>query len=440
MAAPAAAQYEPEDDFTANWTRADALKVRLDPTNTKPLIPADFPVMTNEAWVWDTWPLTRLDMKPVSYRGWHLIFSLVAPRNIGFDARHEVATIGYFFSRDGKSWQYGGEVFPGDTARGARQWAGSAVLVGDQVQLFYTASGNNEDPQVPDPNWDLNANQRLARATARIRVDANGVFFAGQQFRNSTIVAEADGTYYQTEAQGRYRQPGGAPNLMAFRDPFVFRDPNDDQVYMLFEGNIAGENPVAGTKTCGPAEIGPVPPGHVTPPNANLYEGAVGIARAQNANMSRWELLPPLLSAVCVNAQTERPHLVVHEGRYYLMTISHTFTYAPGLTGPDGVYGFVGDSLRSDYQPLNASGLVLGNPPEQPFQAYSEYVMPNWLVEAFIDRVPLPGGGERSGGTLAPTLRLEVDGANTYMVEQLDYGFIPAMANAGGALSAAARR
>jgi levansucrase len=441
LAAPAAAQqYAPEDDFTANWTRADALKVRLDPTNTKPRIPADFPVMTQEVWVWDTWPLTRLDTTPVSYRGWHVIFSLVAPRNIGFDARHEVATIGYFFSRDGRSWEYGGEVFPGDTARGARQWAGSAVLVGDQVQMFYTASGNNEDPQVPDPNWDLNANQRIARATARIRVDANGPYFAGQNFRNSTIVAEADGRYYQTEAQGRYRQPGGAPNLMAFRDPFVFRDPADDQVYMLFEGNIAGENPVAGTKTCGPREVGPVPPGHVVPPNANLYEGAVGLARAANAAMTRWELLPPLLSAVCVNAQTERPHLVIEDGRYYLMTISHTFTYAPGLTGPDGVYGFLGDSLRSDYEPLNASALVLGNPPDQPFQAYSEYVMPNWLVEAFIDRVPLPGGGERSGGTLAPTLRLEVDGSNTYVVEQLDYGFIPAMANAGGSLSAAARR
>ena len=441
FAAPAVAQqHDPGDNFTANWTRADALKVRLDPTNTKPPIPADFPVMTDEVWVWDTWPLTNLGMKPISYRGWSVIFSLVAPRNIGFDARHEVATIGYFFSRDGESWEYGGEVFPRNTARGARQWAGSAVLVGDQVNLFYTASGNNENPQVPDPNWDLNANQRLAHASARIRADADGVFFAGQNFRNSRIIAEADGRYYQTEAQGRYRQPGGAPNLMAFRDPFVFRDPADDQVYMLFEGNIAGPNPVAGTKTCGPAEVGPVPPGHVVPANANLYEGAVGIARAENANMTRWQLLPPLLSSVCVNAQTERPHLVVQDGVYYLMTISHTFTYAPGLTGPDGVYGFVGDSLRSDYQPLNASGLVLGNPPEQPFQAYSEYVMPNWLVEAFIDRIPLPGGGERSGGTLAPTLRLHVEGSNTYMVEQLDYGFIPPMGNVGAATSALVRR
>src|SRR3954471_18476004 len=44
--------YAPEDNFTATWKRADALKVRRDPTNTKPRIPADFPVMTNDVWVW----------------------------------------------------------------------------------------------------------------------------------------------------------------------------------------------------------------------------------------------------------------------------------------------------------------------------------------------------------------------------------------------------
>jgi hypothetical protein len=58
---------------------------------------------------------------------------------------------------------------------------------------------------------------------------------------------------------------------------------------------------------------------------------------------------------------------------------------------------------------------------------------PNWLVESFIETVPLTGGGERCGGTLAPTLRRHVDGASTYLVEQLEYGFIPAMADVGGA-------
>lgn len=430
LAAPAGAQvYEPDDDFTAVWNRAQALKVNRDPTNTKPLIPPDFPVMSSAVWVWDTWPLTNINTEPISYRGWNVIFSLVAPRFVGFGDRHQVATIGYFYSRDAKSWEYGGEVFPGGRTKalGTRQWAGSAVLTGDEVNLFYTASGTREglpfEEALNDPNWLFgDTEQRLAHASARIRADDDGVWFAGRSFRNSRIIAEADGDMYQTVGQSR-----GGPIIYAFRDPFIFRDPESGQIYAAFEGNTAGR---AGTHTCGDREIGPVPPGHVVPADANLYTGNIGLARARSANLRRWELLPPLIKSDCVNQQLERPHFVFHEGSYYLFTISHTGTFAPGLTGPDGVYGFIGRSLRSDYRPLNASALVLGNPAEAPFMQYSEYVMPNWLVEAFIDNVPTPSG-IREGGTLAPTLRLQVDGSNTYFVERLDYGFIPAMRDAG---------
>jgi levansucrase len=424
--------FAPDDAFTAVWTRAQALKVRLDPTNTKPKIPPDFPVMSNEVWVWDTWPLTNLNTEPISYQGWNIIFSLVAPRTIGFTERHQVATIGFFYSRDAKSWRYGGTVFPGGRtqALGTRQWAGSAVLTGDEVNLFYTASGSREglpfEEALNDPNWLFgDTEQRLAHATARIRADENGVWFAGRSFRNSRIIAEADGRMYQTEGQSR-----GAPIIYAFRDPFAFRDRVDGEIYIAFEGNTAGR---AGQHTCTSREIGPVPPGHEVPAASNLYTGNIGLARATSANLRRWQLLAPLVSANCVNQQLERPHFVFHEGKYYLFTISHTGTYAPGLSGPDGVYGFIGPSLRSDYKPLNASALVLGNPADAPFQQYSEYVMPNWLVEAFIDNVPTPTG-IREGGTLAPTIQLGVEDSNTYVLDALDYGFIPAMRNAGGSL------
>jgi levansucrase len=416
--------YAPADNFTAVWSRAQALKVRRDPTNTKPSIPPDFPVMNTAVWVWDTWPLVNLGTKPISFNGWNVIFSLVAPRTLGFNDRHEVATIGYFYSRDATHWTYGGTVFPAGTARGTRQWAGSATLIGDEVNLLYTASGVREGDTTHDPNWLTNdSEQRIALATARIRADATGVWFAGQNFRDSRIVAQADGTLYQTFAQAR-----GGPIIYAFRDPFLFRDPVDDQIYMAFEGNTPGQ---VGSYQCSSRDIGPVPPGHVVPPDANKYTGNIGLARAQSSNLRRWSLLPPLISANCVNQQLERPHFVIQDGSYYLFTISHTGTYAPGVTGPDGVYGYLGNSLRSDYRPLNASALVLGNPEEAPFQQYSEYVMPNWLVEAFIDNVPTPSG-IREGGTLAPTLRLQVEGSNTYVVERLDYGFIPAMGNAAG--------
>ena len=143
---------------------------------------------------------------------------------------------------------------------------------------------------------------------------------------------------------------------------------------------------------------------------------------ADNKDLTKWSFLPPILSANCVNDQTERPQIFIqNEGgknKYYLFTISHQFTYAAGMRGPDGVYGFVGDGVRSDYQPMNNSGLALGSPtdlnlpaesPEAPtpnqngrqFQAYSHYVQPGGLVQSFIDNV----NGVR-GGSLSPTVKI----------------------------------
>jgi levansucrase len=423
VAAPAGAQsppgtYAPDDDFTAVWTRAQALKVRPDATNTKPRIPPDFPVMTDEIWVWDTWPLTNMQTKPISFKGWSVIFSLVAPRDIPFGDRHWYARIGYFYSRDSKHWTYGGQLLPGQIRFGSREWAGSTVLTGDEVHVFYTASGGDNAP----PGERNNPLQRLATASGRIHADNRGVWFTG--LRNNRIIATADGEMYQTLEQSQ-----AGPIIYAFRDPFVFTDPADGSTYMLFEGNTAG---TAGEYECTQRDLGHLPPGHEVPADSRFYTGNIGLARALNANMRRFELLPPLLSANCVNQQTERPHLVIENGNYYLFTISHMFTFASGIEprGPDGVYGFLGNSLRSEYKALNGSALVLGNPADAPVQQYSEYVMPNWLVESFIDTVPTGDGGTVFGGTLAPTLRLVAEGDSTYFVEQLDYGFIPPMLNA----------
>lgn len=415
----ARAVFDPRSSFAANWTREQALGIRPNVENTKPRVPADFPIMTDEVWIWDTWPLTDLDMQPISYQGYNIIFSLVAPRDIFFGDRHWQAKIGYFYSRDARNWTYGGELFPADSSLGSREWAGSTVLEsGNKVHTFYTASGRD--------NGGINPNdalQRLAHATGSIYATESGVFFRG--FNDHTIIAEADGKLYQTLEQSQ-----AGPIIYAFRDPFVFRDPVDKKIYALFEGNNGG---VAGSHRCEQHEIGNVPNGHVVPDQARYYTGNIGLMEVQNAAMTQWRLLPPLLSAECVNQQTERPHLVVKDGRYYLWTISHEFTFAPGLRGPDGLYGFVGHGLRSDYQAMNGSALVLGNPAAAPLQNYSDYVMPNLLVESFIDTVPTgDGDAVRYGGTLAPTLQLEVDGTRSRLTGTLPYGYIPAMAAAGG--------
>lgn len=408
----AAKQYAPSDNFTATWKYADALKVRPDATTTTPVIPENFPIMTDKVWVWDTWALTGLDTKPLSYKGWSVIFSLVAPRDVFFGDRHWQAKIGYFYSKDGHAWKYGGHLFPEGYSRGSREWAGSSILTGkNTVNAYYTASGK-DNGGINNTDFE----QRLAMSKGQIHADSKGVWFTG--FRNHKIIAEPDGTWYQSKEQSQ-----GTPIIYAFRDPFVFRDPKDKQVYALFEGNTGG---VGGTYACQPKDLGNLPPGHTVSPDANLYTGNIGLMKATNASLTKWKLLPPVLSANCVNQQTERPHVVIKNGKYHLFTISHQFTYAPGLTGPDGLYGFVGPSLRSDYKPINASGLVLGNPPEAPVQNYSHNVMPNLLVQSFIDTVPT-ANGPVYGGTLAPTLQLAIDGANSYLTRVLPYAYIPPM-------------
>lgn len=406
------AVFHPRAAVTANWTRADALKIAPTPETTKPRIPEDFPIMTDEVWIWDTWPLTDLDMEPVAYEGWNVIFSLTAPRDIFFGDRHWQAKIGFFYSQDAQTWTYGGDLFPADSSFGSREWAGSTVIADDgSIHAFYTASGRDDGGIDP-----TDALQRLAHAGGQIHADDEGVWFTG--FEDHQIIAEADGRLYQTLEQSQ-----AGPIIYAFRDPFVFRDPTDHKIYALFEGNNGG---VAGTHRCDRKEIGRVPGGHVVPDDARYYTGNIGLMELRSADFSQWRLLPPVLSAECTNQQTERPHLVVHEGQYYLWTISHMFTFAPGLTGPDGLYGFVGPGLRSNYKALNGSALVLGNPADAPLQNYSDYVMPNLLVESFIDTVPTADGGVRYGGTLAPTLEIELEGATSRLVAELPYAYIPA--------------
>lgn len=380
-------RYDPAAAVTAVWTRAQVETLQMRPETLVPPIAADFPLMSEEVWLWDTWPLTDLEMRPVSVNGWHVIFALVAPRDIDFDARHEVAQIGWFTSPDGRSWSYRGLAIAEGSARGTRQWSGSAVLIGDRVHLFYTAVGAGD---YRGSDWLHEDHvQRVAHATSQIHVAPEGIRLDEHGFSGSAVVAEGDGTRYQTAEQARESEI-----IYGFRDPFVFAD--GDDVFMTFTGNMPG-------------------PG--------CFTGNVGLARARDEALDSWELLAPLLDASGVNQQLERPHIVRAGGLHYLFFITHQYTYAPGLRGPDGIYAFVGDSLRSDYRPVNGSGAVAVSALDVTPQRFADYVMPNWLMEGFIDAV-----GGRRGGTLAPTLRLAADGDRIVVAEALGYGEIPAIA------------
>ena len=93
------------------------------------------------------------------------------------------------------------------------------------------------------------------------------------------------------------------------------------------------------------------------------------------------------------------------------------------VTGVTGLYGFVSDDLDGEWEPLNRSGLVLANPVEEPFQAYSWLVLDDLSVSSFVDAHGLDGrlpgeveaegrGREHFGGTMAPPVSLQVDGSS----------------------------
>ena len=465
--------YHPEASFTSRWTRADARQIEgmsdldvpagqnsLPAWLTMPNIPADFPRTNPDVWVWDTWPLADLHANQIQFRGWEIVFSLTADTRAGytFDDRHVHARIGYFYRRANiparlrpanGGWTYGGHLFPdGSSVRifgGAQlsqnaEWSGSARLmsIGGSVSLYYTALGFNRDADDQDISPAIAI---IARSDGQLHANGQRVWFSG--FDDHLALLRPDGVHYQNGQQNPYYN---------FRDPFPFIDPaNPGKVYMVFEGNTAVQR---GARACTEADLGYAADDpdredleQVMDSGATFQMANVGLAVATNRELTQWRFLPPILSANCVNDQTERPQIYLKNGKYYLFTITHRSTYAAGVDGPDGVMGFVGKGIRSDFLPLNSgSGLVLGNPTDlnspvgapfaldprqnpRTFQSYSHYVMPGGRVTSFIDAI-----GPRRGGSHAPTVRILINGANTTLDTSYgrnglgSYGDIPANA------------
>jgi levansucrase len=251
------------------------------------------------------------------------------------------------------------------------------------LDVLYTAVGGRDATTARFTQRIVATSARVVRAGGRLRcVD----------WTEHREVLGADGVVYErTDAED------GEPGFItAFRDPFPFRDPADGREWVLFAGSAAGSD--------------------------SSFNGAIGLAGTTGEGGYRLET--PLLRADGVNNELERPHVVVHEGGYHLFFSTQRRTFAPGTTGPTGLYGFVAPALRGPYAPLNGSGLVLRNPDAEPAQAYSWLVLPDLRVTSFVDVHSLAGAGvdevvaagadvarRHFGGTIAPVVRLWLDGA-----------------------------
>jgi len=417
------------------WSVDAAAQIEQTDANTVPVI-EEINEVAPGLHVWDTWPLRNRDGSVACIDGWSVQFALTAPDEVLPGKRHDIAEIRFFYSRDGQDWRLGGPVFVPGTAKGNRQWAASAVYdqETEEMFMFYTATGRDGNPNDPrGDDVDITYEQRLALAEgATVETTTSGVDIEGMW--EHEIILTADGEYYQTQEQA------GDGIIYAFRDPWYFEDPATGCQYLIFEGNSPIEE---GQTDCEAQELDSGDYRSGVAATGAEFNGNVGIAvSTADDDMSEWELRPPLLEATCVNQQLERGNVVVANDRYYLFFDSHKFTFAAGLEGPDGMYGFVADSLHGEYEPLNDSGLVLANPPDEPFQTYSWMPVPydddkiaviSYFNYFGLGETSLTGVGDlsreeqqaRFGGTFAPTAVVTLDGSTTELVETLGPGFLP---------------
>lgn len=325
--------------------------------------------------LWDCWPLAHEDGRTVVHEGRQWWFFLSAPAFPDPVERHGHARI-RLLSNGSDGWRDHGKAFPDGLTPGSREWAGSAVLMDDgcTVQHFFTAAGRRGEGA---PTFE----QRLFVSEGTLDLVGPG------SWQTPRELFVADGVRYLLDRQDR-----GAPGqIKGFRDPAWFRDPATGMAHILFTGSA--------------------------PRSGHSHDGIIGIA---SLDAGEWTLGDPLIEAIGINNELERPHVVVRDERYYLFWSTQRHTFAPdAAAGPNGLYGMVADSMTGPWQPINGSGLVAANPDDEPTQSYSWWVTSEDEVWSFVDYFAMAGRKvadapellrSNFGGTPAPRFKIRFDG------------------------------
>lgn len=324
--------------------------------------------------LWDNWPLADESGQTVIHGGRQYWFFLSAPRLPDPGQRHNVARI-RLASLGADGWHDHGNALPDGLNPGAREWAGSAVLHtdGHSLTLFFTAAGRPDDP--------LSVEQRLFGVSGQLGTIGPG------DWGEPVELVQPDGTRY-VETRGSHGEPG---MIKGFRDPAWFRDPATGLTHILFTASAGWSD--------------------------HPFNGIIGLATWQG---SHWRLDDPLVEAIGVNNELERPHMLVRGGRYYLFWSTQRRTFAPEAGGgPNGLYAMVADMLAGPWRPVNGDGLVAANPAEEPTQGYSWWTTGSAEVWSFVDHWGMQGRDFESapellrqqfGGTPAPVFALDFAG------------------------------
>jgi levansucrase len=448
--------------FAGSWLPEHVDELELTDATSIPVIDEQLAEerIAEDYWIWDWWPVRDRAGEVADFDGWNIAIALTAPDDLLPGKRHDEARMRYFLTDDGgETWTDGDQLLPDGMALGTREWAGSTMYDADTgtMYVFYTAAGEDDDdingtdtdgttttttdaadgimrtvPGTTEPGDDtttttengaaedddevgpsgaefdeeISYRQRMAVTTTTVTVE-NGEIEFGDWTEHEVFLTGEDTEFYASTEDTE----GGAGDIAAFRDPWYYFHEESGEEYILFTATMPESGDCEG-------------------------DGIVGIARATDEDLMEWEVMPPMLDAHCVNNELERPHIIEENGMYYLLFTTHSHTFRDGTSGPEGLYGFVADDLMGPYEPLNGSGLVLGNPEDVAYQSYSWMTLPGGVVTSFFQFMGIDGTVEIDyigdqdpefqmesfAGTFAPSLVIEFDGDETRLVRELAAG------------------
>jgi len=368
------------------WTPEDLATLDRRGTEIPVIAAADVvPVLPGQD-IWDVWPLQDEDGSVAQIGGGEIWICLAAETRFDPELRHDVARTRFLF-RQGAVWTDCGNLFPDDLNPGSREWSGSAMLLDDRrtIIAYFTATGRRGEAE-------KSFEQRLFQARGTLAWD--GARPVARDWTEARPLCDADGVQYRDLTQ--VQMVNG--KLKGFRDPGFFVDPADKRVHLFFAGSMGQ--------------------------SAEDLDGVIGRAEAGGPE-GPFLLAAPVVVAEGVAGELERPHMIVHDGRYYLFWSCHAHVLRPvPADAPTGLYGMVGDTPAGPFAPLNGSGLVLSNPAAEPTQGYCWQVLDTLEVVSFVNYWGLAGRSVEDpavkraqfGGTFAPRLRIALDGATTTLV------------------------
>ena len=398
--------------------------------------------------VWDSWPVQDAESGVVSnWNGYQLVIAMAgAPKK---NSNHIYLLYSKYGDNDFTHWKNAGPIFGYDALEDDQQWSGSATVNSDgSIQLFYTMN----DTSAGKLNW-----QQLASATLNLAVENDDVVL--KSVENDHILFDGDNYHYQSypkfmdtfnDDHNHDGIPDRADNY-CLRDPHIIEDKGSR--YLIFESNTGDENYQGEKQVYTWSNYGGDDAFNLKSflniiNNKHLYDlaswanGSIGILKLDDneKNPSVAELYTPLVTSHMVTDEVERPSVVKMGNKYYLFTASriNKSTDAEGTVaareavGDDVVMlGFVSDSLRGEYRPLNGSGVVLtaSVPADWRTSTYSYYAVPvegssdTLLVTSYMtNRGGIAGAENKS--TWAPSFLIKMNADDTTEV-------LPKMTNQG---------